>query len=215
MRNYVRRSIDRLVEWGVSTVTDCNEIVAAASRFLESGREIAVAGEGERLVLGQVFAFRPDATPLGVWMQRCIAQALRDNGLWCEDATLGVELDYGADWPDGEESPSWPAVGQFVVWADRSLFAGRAVGTAYQVEPAPGDYEAYDAYVEVPLLTIHLTKVGDRAALPPDTDEFLDEEPEETGGYGWCIVVLVVLVLVTVFAVVGIVATVMWLAARF
>jgi len=193
----------------------CDRIVERAAEYHETARELVVPGEGVRLILGRTYGFRPNALPLGVWMQRQIEQVLREHDLWCEDATLSLDSLYEADWEDGDDHPSWPVDSRFVVWADRPLFSGSATGTARQVAPPPPGYDHDDAYLEVDRLTVKIDGTGDRAALPPTMETFLDEEPVADGGNAGCYLAIVVLAAVAILTVVGLITTVSWVISRF
>lgn len=190
---------------------NCDEVSRRAQQVLETGETLQAHPREARLVLGGRHAFRPDALPVGVWLQREIEPALRDAGLWCDGLTLAVDHYFGPDYDDSGNEV-WPGTTDFVVWAaDSALYAGTANVRIELDGPPPPNYDNEDAYLRASSLSLNLHALGGRAALPPDTDLFLDEEKVDSGWHPGCILVVALLVIGVLMAIVGVVTTVQWI----
>ena len=194
---------------------ECDRLLERAAQAAALGPQSSTVEAEAVVVLGRARAFRPNAVPVGVWLQRALEMALREGDLWCDGATLAIDFEYGGDWDEEAGGNIWPTQSSFVLWGRSSaLLSGTAEVTFAESAPPPPGYFDDDAYLRPKALEWQIVDVGDHSALPSDTHEFLDEEVEsETAGSWWapgCIIPLLIVAAVAVLTVIGLVVTLRW-----
>lgn len=153
----------------------------AAAAFMNAGRSVTLAGL-PLVSLGVVFAFRPDAIPIDVWLTRELTAALQGEGLWCEGTVLTLDgnalEEVAADEAEvGQSIPQFDV--PFVVWAQRPLYSGVVEVDLERAPYSPAPDRDYAAYWPAQAIEARarLTHVGADAGSPSEGVYEQEDEP--------------------------------------
>ncbi len=196
------------------------DALVRAQRLCDTGEQLSLGDGPANLVLGGIYSLRDDGIPVGVWLQQQVETTLRHHGLWCDGATLAVDVTYsGADWDDDSNATAWDVELEFILWGDEALYSGTVTARLIMVGSPPPRHEDDESFFRVEKAVLAITRVGRQAALPIESPQFIDSEEglAESESFRDKIHTLGCLLAVVSFcalAILGLVVSVDWILGR-